>query len=881
MDVVSVCALRVASLLWKPKPGTFTLTVVCKATYRLARGLAELAPEQEVPSEEDNYWNDDPDRSLYAPSDLAPFKPRADVTLVGHAFAPKGAPVRSLVARLKIGDIDKSILALPTQTRAPDGSIHEGQPFMKMPLRYERAAAGQSNPVGVRGDAAPDARGLIPLPNLRPAGASAAGHGNAIPPVGFGPIAPTWPERIRKLPRQAAGWSRDEWRTNPMPEGIDPSYFNAAPTDQQLDALRDDERILLENLHPEHPALVTTLPGVRPRAITERGGAVTAELPMRADTLWIDTDRGVCTLTWRGQLQLDHPGQHGRVVVDMVQSADARRSNPSIDLSGALELRESTGNHPASLEGSASSTTTATATSVELDGPTIVPSDSGKTVAGQSTIRGTKGSRGPTLPFRAPPIGSVPPTSAPPRYPAPPPASPPPASTDTQLISGSEFQRLLTLPFVESGARAETEPLISQGISQDPAAQPVPAPPSSVAAPGAPPAPPKPPPFVTAPPGSTSPEGPIDTSPAAPSVWAMPGARRTELASPQSPSPPETALKPTQATSPVQGPLMGGLVAVTSSASSGSTPGARPKLGSLAALKDGMPMGAAAASNAAAEGAARGEAAARAGGEQRASVAIELLWYEPIALSVIRKLPEWKDLVAGLKPKPRDADFEAGTASPKRQEARERREIMGVLTQAAPASDGEIDAALREAVDDDGVFVAPLILVTGELALPFDELETLKATLAAVAPFTTSDKKLKETTDVMSELLKSPWLEGASGVVEELTAQVREAFAEGHRTLPPQYLETHAERMLLERRHYQKRIVLGQPSIRGLLTPSGGSHPIPLYLPASLGPGLPMYPRFPARIIAEVRSQVDQYESHPIALRAVALGRALPALARR
>ena len=28
------------------------------------------------------------------------------------------------------------------------------------------------------------------------------------------------------------------------------------------------------------------------------------ELPLTADTLWIDTNRGVCTVTWRGQLRL-------------------------------------------------------------------------------------------------------------------------------------------------------------------------------------------------------------------------------------------------------------------------------------------------------------------------------------------------------------------------------------------------------------------------------------------------------------------------------------------------------------------------------------------------------------------------------------------------
>ncbi len=38
---------------------------------------------------------------------------------------------------------------------------------------------------------------------------------------------------------------------------------------------------------------------------------------MTCDTLWIDTDRSMCTLTWRGQITLDHPAMEGRVVVAM------------------------------------------------------------------------------------------------------------------------------------------------------------------------------------------------------------------------------------------------------------------------------------------------------------------------------------------------------------------------------------------------------------------------------------------------------------------------------------------------------------------------------------------------------------------------------------
>ena len=43
-----------------------------------------------------------------------------------------------------------------------------------------------------------------------------------------------------------------------------------------------------------------------------RGGAV--PVAMRADTLFIDTDRGLCTLTFRGMVALESADESGRVV---------------------------------------------------------------------------------------------------------------------------------------------------------------------------------------------------------------------------------------------------------------------------------------------------------------------------------------------------------------------------------------------------------------------------------------------------------------------------------------------------------------------------------------------------------------------------------------
>jgi hypothetical protein len=105
------------------------------------------------------------------------------------------------------------------------------------------------------------------------------------------------------------------WNARPLPVDLDPDVFNVAPLDQQTDSLRANERIILENLHPKHPRLVTNLAAVTPYLALDFGGGSAREVAMVCDTLWIDADRGIATLTWRGQLALDEVAGLERVVV--------------------------------------------------------------------------------------------------------------------------------------------------------------------------------------------------------------------------------------------------------------------------------------------------------------------------------------------------------------------------------------------------------------------------------------------------------------------------------------------------------------------------------------------------------------------------------------
>ncbi len=104
-----------------------------------------------------------------------------------------------------------------------------------------------------------------------------------------------------------------------------------------------------------------------------------------------------------------------------------------------------------------------------------------------------------------------------------------------------------------------------------------------------------------------------------------------------------------------------------------------------------------------------------------------------------------------------------------------------------------------------------------------------------------------------------------------MTAKLREAFAQGKRAVAPDYLNAHAERMLLEQRAYQRRALFDKKWIRSVMRGAAGA--IPAYLPEEMKDGLPMFRRFPARMLAELDLREDEGEASPRSVRVLALGR--------
>jgi hypothetical protein len=293
-------------VLWQAESGAWTLSVCVRGTFSLVQGREAVLADVQEPVAGDVHAGDDGRRSLRAASELVPYKPRVDVVLVGSAFSPERESVEALVARVAVGSIDKSIGIIGDRVwiDGPDG-LEPGPPtpFHTMPIVYERAARSRDNPHGFDLAAAP-VRGALALPNLENVDDRAGGAS-----AGFGPYAPMAAARRSLLRPDALDWAL-AGPSGPAPARMDFGFFNAAPRDQQLDVLRPQDSLVLENLHREHARLETRFPSVRPRAFVvpaevERG----FEIPLRIDTVWIDSDRAVMTLSWRGLATVDTPDE--------------------------------------------------------------------------------------------------------------------------------------------------------------------------------------------------------------------------------------------------------------------------------------------------------------------------------------------------------------------------------------------------------------------------------------------------------------------------------------------------------------------------------------------------------------------------------------------
>jgi len=248
---------------------------------------------------------------------------------------------------------------------------------------------------------------------------------------------------------------------------------------------------------------------------------------------------------------------------------------------------------------------------------------------------------------------------------------------------------------------------------------------------------------------------------------------------------------------------------------------------------------------------------------------LQLVWLDPKVAPVLRRDPRFSPLLEAMEDRPLDRDLDDPALAADAADLDERRETFEVLARGEAVGEEGVTAALAGSVGDDGRVLQPVVLLAGELVFLFDEVEALKATLSAAAPYAGTDPEARAILDLAKEFLSSPGQPSAPAVAEGLATRIRETF-DKRGILKASFVEAQASRALLGGRRYQQRALLGEKHVRALLQ-TGAGPGIPTYLDQAVAALLPAADRLRARLLVRVHHALDGYETHPAALHVVAL----------
>lgn len=280
MKIINDTPFAVSTMMWEDLKGQAHLSVIVKATFSFDKGNATIADKQLPVFTTDKHYNDDPIASIRFESDMVPFKPHADIVLVGKAYSPGKRPVTQVDSTLRVGPLEKTIRVFgdrkwlfPTRA-ALVPVISRPEFFFTMDIVYEKAYGGidpssaaycKENPIGkgVIGKKSKEAIHGKPLPNIEDPRDLINSWDSKPGPVGFGFYGRGWMPRLRYAGTYDEKYRRE--RAPAFPDDFSYALFNGAHPDLQARGyLQGNEEVEMKNLGPE-AHLRFHLPGIVPK----------------------------------------------------------------------------------------------------------------------------------------------------------------------------------------------------------------------------------------------------------------------------------------------------------------------------------------------------------------------------------------------------------------------------------------------------------------------------------------------------------------------------------------------------------------------------------------------------------------------------------------
>ena len=263
-------------------------------------------------------------RDLLYVSDLTPYKPATDVLVIGKAQAPGGKPVQEWLATVKLGGVYKTVrLTGPRYwERRAFGrwSLTAPEPTASVPLLYSHAYGGRlrpevpyeelkpeeldmRNPLGRGFDAAHGGKeDRYPAPQIEyPQSLAQDDPAHKIEVAGLSPMPGHFWSRL-----QLSGTYDKEWEAKVAPRiplDMDMRYWNAAPSDQQVEPFVEHGQVLaLDGLLASGPVQLEIPNLIAWAQVDDVHGKQSAE-QMSLDTITVDLDHRHLILRWNWVVQ--------------------------------------------------------------------------------------------------------------------------------------------------------------------------------------------------------------------------------------------------------------------------------------------------------------------------------------------------------------------------------------------------------------------------------------------------------------------------------------------------------------------------------------------------------------------------------------------------
>jgi hypothetical protein len=325
MTIVNLTNFEAAHAVTMGLDGNWQVIAVVKATYTWDKaGTVSPAPSSPIVML-DEFFGDPASSELLLASDIAPAKPKLDVLLAGALAFPN--PITEIEVGFAVGSrLRKLVRVFGDRIWLPavmtDVVPSRPRPVSRVPIAWERSYGGADpaggkytepqNPAGSGVVKDPKTLHGRPAPNFEDPNKAIGALFGKPDPVGFGPIAAHWRQRIALAGTYDEAWKKS--RRPLPPEDFSPAFFNVAPVDQQLDEYLPGEKVRLLNMttavHDQFdlPAFAV------PVAIASSDGIV--EETAVVDTLTIEPEERCFSLLAKVQAKLSGgPQSLDRIVI--------------------------------------------------------------------------------------------------------------------------------------------------------------------------------------------------------------------------------------------------------------------------------------------------------------------------------------------------------------------------------------------------------------------------------------------------------------------------------------------------------------------------------------------------------------------------------------